>query len=307
MLMHLLITGIAGQIGTRLAQMLDGQGIPFRGLDMADPGFPCEWLRCDLTRPLRDPALAAFLAPVTHVVHLASVMSVAKDIAAEFQEHFDVNVVGLLNLLEALPAGVEHFAFASSMTVYGTPEKMPVDESHPTRPDNLYALGKLATERYLRLYSAGAGLPVAVLRYSSVYGPGRITHRAVPNMIERALDGQAPVINGTGATVRDYVYIDDVVEATIAACRKRASGVFNVGSGLGTSVRELAEAILAEAAPALSPEFRADRPDGYSLRYDVRKMRDELGTSPGWTLGEGIRQCVAWHRDRRGAGQGDPR
>lgn len=298
--MHILITGISGQIGTRMAGMLAGRGVRFSGLDIAPPRVDCPFFRYDLTSPAEGPELAEFLAPVTHVVHLASVMSVADDVSAQFDEHFRVNVVGLTHLLRALPPGIEHFAFASSMTVYGVPERMPVDEGHPTRPNNLYALGKLAAERYLRLHARAAGLPTALLRYSSVYGPGAITHRAVPNMIETVLDGGVPHINGTGATVRDYVYIDDVVEATLAAGRLCADGVFNVGSGRATSVAEVARTVLDELAPEREPVYDASRPDGYDMHYSVQRMVRELGCPPRVGFAEGIRLTAAWHAGLRG-------
>ena len=301
----ILITGISGQIGSRLSEILHRKGIAFRGIDLVPPSKPCTFMEYDLLGLTGVVGIKSFLEPVTHVIHLATEMSNSRDVWNDWERHYIHNVMGTLSLLECLPKTIQHICFASTMVVYGTPERLPVDEDHSLKPENLYGLGKLATERYLKLFSKTKEVPVSILRYSSVYGPGRITKRAIPNMIENVLDGKPIKINGTGATQRDYIYLDDVCNITIAASEGSVDGVFNVGSGKGTSVKELAETILDTLDCSLyaecidSPLFDLQKPDGYSFVYDIGKLQETFGHAPKTTLREGVRKTVEWHEKRR--------
>jgi UDP-glucose 4-epimerase len=290
-----LVTGAAGQIGRALGRLLDEKGIARRGVDVVEAPGDAPFLRCDLSDPAGIAALREFCRPVTHAVHLASRITNEKDLAACYARQYALNVGGTLNLLEALPAGLRHVAFASTMTVYGAPRSLPVRESHPVAPNCVYALCKLAAERFLAEFAGGRGIPAAVLRYSSAYGPGPFVPRAIPRMIRRLLDGEPPEVFGDGSVRRDYIYVDDLCRATLQACRLEADGVFNVGTGIGTSSAELAAMLSRLAGARLQPRRvggALDAQAASSLWFDIAKMRRELGCSPEVSLEDGLAATI---------------
>lgn len=302
------VTGAGGQIGRAMTRLLDERGIAHRDVlspRAADaPPAPgrAPALRCDLADPGALDGLAEFCAPATHVMHLASRISSAKDLAEEYPGQFRLNVGGALNLLQALPPAVRHISFASSLTVYGSAAAAAVDEDQPPAPNCVYALCKLAVERHLRSYAARTGVRTALLRYSSAYGPGPARGRAIPAMIARLLDGLPPEVYGAGAAKRDYVYLDDLCRATLAASFKEAEGVFNIGTGKGTTTAELAALLARLAGTAAAPVFipRAlDAQSESSLVYDIGKMRRELGCAPRVSLEEGLLETIRYFRELR--------
>jgi len=152
--MVVLVTGAAGRIGSAMVELLRSLKVERRCLDLAPSRRPVEepWKLCDLAE-LSDPeGLRAFCRPVTHVIHLASRVTNSKDFAATFPSQFRIEVLGTLNLLRALPSSARHVAYASSMTVYGAPEHLPVGEDHPLRPSCVYALCKVVTEQHLAAF-----------------------------------------------------------------------------------------------------------------------------------------------------------
>jgi UDP-glucose 4-epimerase len=296
---EILVTGIAGQIGSRFAEILKQEGISFRGIDILDinPSYP--YLKYNLSDRADIDRLRCFIKPATHVIHLASRMSNESNIEKGVSENFNINVLSTVNLLNALSRETKHLAFASTMTVYGIPDQLPVRETSHTQPDNLYAATKLMTEKYLSVFSKKNSLPIAVLRYSSVYGPGRITDRAIPRIIENVIDGCSPLIKGSGSTVRDYIYIDDVVYATLVSSAKHASSIINIGTGVGTSLKQLAEKIIELSQESVELKFDLESQDGHSIYYDISKMKNELEYVPCVTLSDGLATEISWHKLRR--------
>lgn len=290
-----LVTGAAGQIGRRLLRLLQERGVACRALDLVPVVAGVPALACDLSAPAAVPLLKEFCRPVTHVVHLAGKISASKDLAESYRDQFRVSVRGTLRLLEALPRErLDHFSFASSMTVYGTPDALPVPETHAVRPSCVYALGKLAAERVLADFRARTGVPVAVLRCASVYGPGTPPERAIPRMIARALAGRAPEVHGDGSVARDYIYVDDLCAGVLAASLQRADGVYNLGTGVGTTSAQLADALarLTGCPPPVRVAYAQDAQALASMVYDVGKLRAELGFAPRTTLEEGLRRTI---------------
>lgn len=290
-----LLTGASGLIGRALASALDERGLAHLDVCRTPPGTSSPFLPCDLSDPSALARLAEFCRPATHVIHLASRISNAKDLASGYREQFAVNVSATLNLLRALPPSVRHFAYASSFTVYGNTRVSRVDEGHPVAPNNVYGLCKLAVERHLEEFGARAGVPVAVLRYTSVYGPGSAPGRAIPAMIARLLAGRPPEVYGAGSARRDYLYVDDACRAALQAALGEAEGVFNVGTGVGTATAELASLLVRLTGASVAPVFvprELDAQAASSLVYDVGKMRRELGFTPAVSLEEGLLKTI---------------
>lgn len=296
-----LVTGAAGHIGRCMGRLLREQGVDHRGTDLVPCPDYAEFRACDLSDPAAPEALAAFCAPVTHVIHLASRIHNLKSLAGSYAEQYKVNVAGTLHLLKALPPTARHLCYASSMTVYGNAASEAVDESHPVQPNCVYALTKLAAERLLLEEGPRRGLKVALLRFTGAYGPGGVSGRAIPNMIARLLEGRAPEIYGAGTARRDYIYVDDLCRATLRAATSEAEGVFNVGTGVGISASELAGLLIRLTGSAVAPAASAKAVDAQaasSMVYDIGKMRRELGFTPEVTLEEGLLRTI---RDFRAA------
>src|SRR5205823_4777176 len=144
---------------------------------------------------------------------------------------------------------------ASAVSVTGAHVSAPGRETDAPRPETPYAIAKLASGESIEIVCAASGWTPCVLRYSTVYGPGETVPRAIPNFIRAALDGQPPVIAGDGLDEHDYVHVSDVVDATTLALRHRATGIFNVGSGIGTSTIDVARMVIRLTGAHVEPVF----------------------------------------------------
>jgi UDP-glucose 4-epimerase len=224
-------------------------------------------------------------------------------------------VDGLLNLLEAArEAGVGRFLYVSSGgVVYGEPEQRPTPESAPKLPESPYGVTKLAGEQYLYYYHRVHGLEYAALRYSNVYGPRQDPHGeagVIAIFSTRLLGGDPLLVFGDGEQTRDYVYVGDVVAANLLltdASFPRARSLddrgFNVGTGIETSVNELADTLIGIAGSDSRVEHASARPG--ELRHsslDASRLRS-LGWAPRQGLAEGLRVTYEWSREQA-AGEG---
>jgi UDP-glucose 4-epimerase len=284
-----LVTGGAGFIGSHLVAALIARGLSVRVLDDLSVGtrerVP-QGARL-LVGDLRDRAvLAEALAGVEVVFHLAGRVTI-RGSADDFIGDFEVNLGGMVALLDALRGTrVTKLVFASSMAVYAeSDDARPVAESHPTEPRSPYGAAKLAAEHYARLVCGRLGIAQVSLRYFNTYGPGQTVSPYVGVMtyfVDALLEGRPLEIFGDGKQVRDFVHVEDVVSATVAVLDARlAQGVFNVGSGRGTSVNELARLLASRLDPTARIVHRAPRAE--ELRCSVaelRAVRQALGYTP---------------------------
>jgi UDP-glucose 4-epimerase len=198
--------------------------------------------------------------------------------------------MGTLALVQRLPESVSRICFASSLMVYGPEAPQPVAETHCARPATVYAVGKLATESYLRLHAMTSGRSVVILRYATAYGPMETVPRAVPNFIRHVLSGRPPVIYGEGDDVRDYVHVHDVVDATLLALAhvEPAVQVFNVGTGRGHTTREVAEKIIRLAGEPTQPIYQPKQNAASRIVGDISRARNILGYEPQIGLDNGL-------------------
>src|SRR5437764_923576 len=239
--------------------------------------------------------------------HHAAQMDVRRSVADPL---FDarVNILGLLNLLEAARhAGVKRLVFVSSGgAVYGEQETFPAPETHPTNPVSPYGVSKRAGELYAFFFQAEYRLPFVALRYANVYGPRQDPHGeagVVAIFTGRMLGDEPVVVNGDGRQTRDYVYVGDVARANLLALETRATGPFNIGTGVETDVNALASLLLA-AAGSRSQVRHGPPKSGEQRRsvIDCRRAAELLGWRPEVSLAEGLGRTVAWFRERAGAG-----
>jgi UDP-glucose 4-epimerase len=217
------------------------------------------------------------------------------------------NVLGSLNVLEASRKyGVRKLIYAATGgAAVGEPRYLPVDEDHPVEPLSPYGASKHAVEHYVSLYRQTFGLDTTILRYTNIYGP-RQDPRGEAGVIAifagLMLTGGQPVVNGTGEQERDYVYVGDVAHANVLALEKGGGGMFNIGTGVSTSVNELFD-MLAELTGYGEPRRHGPALSGEVFRIYVTndRARRELGWEPTVALDEGLRLTVESIRDRMAA------
>jgi len=304
-----LVTGGAGFIGSHVADALVERGFSVHVLDDLSSGVEdnvpggVPLHRMDV----RDPKVAALFERERYdvLVHHAAQMDVRRSVA-DPKFDADVNLGGLLNLMEAGRAnGLRKVVFASTGgAIYGEPAYVPQDEEHPLRPLSPYGVTKLASEKYLYYYKHVYGIPFVALRYGNVYGPRQNPHGeagVVAIFSSQLLNGEQPVINGDGEQTRDYVFVSDVAAANLAALGTKHSGVFNVGTGLETSVNRLFARLRDELAPEVEERHgpgKAGEQRRSVLSYE--RSRNLLGWEPTVNVKEGLRLTASWFRDRHG-------
>ena len=298
-----LVTGGAGFIGSHLVDRLVADGQSVCVIDDLSTGSErnvpraARLQRIDIgdAEALRH-AIAAFRPDF--VFHIAAQTDVGRSIR---EPDFDarVNVLGSLNVLRAaVAAGTRRIVYASTAAVYGTPERLPVPETHPTRPLSDYGASKLAFEHYLHAYQARGLIEFAALRYANVYGPRQqVSGEAgvVAIFTRRMLAGDPVTIFGDGTKTRDYVYVGDVVEATVRAAQGPAGVVANLGWGREVSDLELFRAIAAATRYPNQPTYAADRPgDIARICLDAAAAQRTWSWKPAIALSDGVRQVVEW-------------
>jgi len=218
----------------------------------------------------------------------------------------EVNVTGTLNLLKvSLDSGVKRFIQASSASIYGNTKTLPIKEDLPPKPISPYAVSELAAENYVRVFCKAYGLETVCLRYFNVYGP-RQTYSPYSGVItifvNQLLQNQSPTIFGDGRQTRDFVYVEDVVNANMLALTKReATGeVFNIATGTATTINKLVENLLEiMGKKGLKPVHKDPRPGDIRHSYaSIEKAGKILGYKPVFTLKEGLTKLVEWYTAR---------
>lgn len=300
--MRALITGGAGFIGSHLAARLRRDAVDVRILDDFRTGSRGNLARCDVEMIegsiLDEATVARAMAGVDWVFHLAALVSVPESVAAP-RSCVSLNVLGLLNVLEAAAAaGVGKLCFASSAAVYGADPTVPKREEMKPDPRSPYAVTKLDGEYYCRQFTDAGRLRTVALRFFNVFGPRQDPAgpygAAVPIFFRDALAGRPLTIHGDGGQTRDFVYVEDIVDALVfVASQPGLSGVFNAGYGGQTTVLELAERIIVLTGSRSPIRFAAGRAG------DVRHSRASIdrlhaaGWRPAGTLEQGLERTWA--------------
>jgi UDP-glucose 4-epimerase len=305
--MNFLITGAAGFIGSTLANQLAREGHQVRGLDDLSTGDP-QALSPDVHFTRGDvndrPKLWTLLQEVDCVYHLAARVSVPESILYP-REYNAANVGGTVSLMEAMrDVGVKRVVFASSGAIYGNQETQPMTEGQTPIPSSPYAVSKLAAEYYVRTIGELWGIETTSLRIFNAYGPGQHLPASnppvVPYFLRQALRSGTLVVNGDGRQTRDYVYVDDVVSAMVAAATApNIDGlVINVGFGAETSTLTLADLALKVTGSRTNVVCSTQVPGGVSrLCADLSLAAQKLNYRPAIALEDGLRLTL--QRDGR--------
>ena len=304
--MRVLVTGGAGFIGSHLVDALLARGDAVTVLDNLSNGS-MDNLKNHTTNSgfrfiqgdIRDAkAIEKAVAGVDAVIHEAAMISVPLSIEDPELAH-SVNVGGTLALLKAsLERGVKRFVYASSCAVYGEQARLPISEDAPPKPLSPYASSKLVAEQSCRAFYELEELETVCLRYFNVYGPKQTGEYAgvMTKFMERLRANQPPIIYGDGEQTRDFVYVSDVVDATLLALERdgAAGKTLNVGTGRATSINELCGIFLRLAGKiGLKPTHEAPRSgDIRQSQADIAKMRKLLGYEPKVSLEQGVEKLL---------------
>lgn len=239
------------------------------------------------------------------IFHLAAQADVRESVARPVLDA-EVNIIGTINVVEgAREAGTRKVVFAASGgTLYGEPQELPVRESHPHRPASPYGVSKKAAVDYLAAYRDLHGIEYTALALGNVYGPrqggeGEGEAGVVSIFAARLLAGQPCTIFGDGEQTRDFVYVDDVVDAFARAASKGSGLLLNVGTGVETTINRLYDAMAAAAGVTAPPTYAPARP-GELLRSALDPVRAaiHIGWKPWTGIDEGVRQLLDWYRRR---------
>lgn len=236
------------------------------------------------------------------VFHLASQVDLNASIADPLNDA-EINIIGSINLMKfSAKYGIEKFIFSSSGgAIYGEQESFPADELHPTLPQSPYGLSKLTVEKYLDFYSGNYGLNSVSLRYSNVYGPRQNLKGeagVVSIFCRNILKGIQPVINGNGEQTRDFVFVDDVVDANLKAMELPGSGVFNISTSIEITVNELFANIANNYDYKNEPEHSvSENPGQFRSVLSNNKAKEYLNWQPKTNLEKGLQKTCEWFRN----------
>ncbi len=307
---HALVTGAAGFIGSTLTDRLLADGVRVTGVDLFTDYYDPALKRRNLEGALKHPSFRlleldlgaadlAGLPEVDVVFHQAAQPGVRASWGREFAAYTHHNVLATQRLLERYrQSKLERFVYASSSSVYGDAESYPTPESALPRPFSPYGVTKLAGEHLVLLYGRNFGLPVAALRYFTVYGPRQRPDMAFHRFCRAMLQGEPIAVYGDGKQSRDFTFIADAIEANVRAWRRAApQGVYNIGGG---SQVEVLEAIrLLEERLGVKAQLRfEERPPGDPLRTraDAARLAADLDYTTTVSIGDGLAAEAEWAR-----------
>jgi UDP-glucose 4-epimerase len=307
-----LVTGVAGFLGSTLAEALRKQGFDIVGVDAFTGNYEPSRKRANLAGLMRDPGFrlvevdlrVAPLAPlfegVTHVAHLAALPGERASWGETFREYAEHNVIGTQRLLEAARGRpLTSMAVASSSSVYGVPHRFPTPEDEPRRPISPYGATKVATEALAHAYRREAGIPTVSLRYFTVFGPRQRPDMGFHRFFEAARRGEAVTVYGDGRQTRDFTYVDDAVQATVASLRQRTPEfAYNVGGGHQVTLNEVLDLMERIVGRRIERRHVEDqRGDPRDTASDSALARRDLGFRPGTALEAGLIRQWEWQRN----------
>ena len=308
--MRVLVTGGCGFIGSHLVDRLVNDGHEVHVVDNLSSGHArnlnprahmhdADVRSAKLAQAFREARPEA-------VFHMAAQISVAYSTRAPVADA-SANIMGTLNLIKQCGRhGVRHVIYSSTGgALYGEPIYLPCDEEHPVKPLSPYGASKFAAETYLHTMSSLGGFGYTCLRYSNVYGPRQDPHGeagVVAIFCGRMLRDEEVVIFGDGSQERDFVYVDDVVEANVKALEQEAGGVYNIGAGVGTDVNTVFQALADAAEYTRQPRYAPYRKgDVYKIRLDAGLAERELGWEPKVGIDEGLQRTLGYFRSAMSA------
>jgi len=307
--MKAFVTGVAGFIGSTLAERLVRAGDDVVGIDCFTDYYPREAKERNLaflrTAPnfrfiesrIQDADLGRLVADRTHVFHLAAQAGVRKSWGRDFDVYTTNNIEATQMLLEAcVGTGIERLVYASSSSVYGDLVAMPMREDALPQPVSPYGVSKLAAEQLCYLYFVNFGVPTVSLRYFTVYGPRQRPDMGFHKFLRATLERTPIAVYGDGEQTRDFTFVEDIVSANIAAAERGVSGrVYNIGGGSRVSLNHVLELIgrVTGRQPVIAREA-AQKGDMRHTYADTELARADLAFRPTTDLERGLAAEFSW-------------
>ncbi|MFB3854543.1 MAG: NAD-dependent epimerase/dehydratase family protein [Vicinamibacterales bacterium] len=307
--MNALVTGVAGFIGSHLADRLLDAGASVVGLDCFTDFYPREVKENNLAGLKKRPGfrfvestiqaadLDGLLGWSTHVFHLAAQAGVRKSWGRDFAVYTENNIEATQVLLEAsVGKPIEKLVYASSSSVYGDEVQLPMREDAVPGPLSPYGVTKLAAEHLCLLYHRNFGVPAVALRYFTVYGPRQRPDMAFHRFLRAAVEGRPISVYGDGNQTRDFTYVADAVTATAAAGGKGVPGrVYNIGGGSRVSINDVLAIVRRLAGSELDVRYlQVEKGDMRDTYADTSRAREDLGFRPQHALEEGLEAEFRW-------------
>jgi nucleoside-diphosphate-sugar epimerase len=307
--MRVLVTGVAGFIGSSLSEKLLDEGFQVIGVDSFFDYYPRKIKENNLCHLLKQADFEfiesdileidwdKIISGVKGVFHQAAIAGVRASWGQKFDQYVQNNILGTQRLLEACKdKSIEKFIYASSSSVYGDTDELPIRENSPTNPVSPYGVSKLAAEHLASLYFKGYGVPTVSLRYFTVYGPRQRPDMAFHKFITAIMNGDQIEVYGTGEQTRDFTFIDDAVEANIQAFKSARPGeVYNIGGGsrikLIDAIRIIEKTVSKEANLVYTEPQRGDARHTFS---DVTKAKKDFDYAPKTDVKSGLEKHFEW-------------
>ena len=306
--MKILVTGGAGFIGSQVADAFIADGHDVYIIDNLSTGnekninHKAQFLKYDINSP--DILKIFEKEKFDAVNHHAAQIDVRKSVNDPI---FDasINILGTINLLQnCIKTGVKKFMFASTGgAIYGEQEYFPADENHPTKPVSPYGITKLTIEKYLFFYKNEYGLNYTILRYANVYGPRQNPlgeAGVVAIFTNKLIKNENPIINGNGNQTRDYVFVEDVVKANIINLNNNSSDIYNVGTGIETSVNEIFSK-LNKISGGIAEEKHGPAAKGEQLRSVITsdKLYKKFDWKPSVKIDDGLKKTFNYFESKK--------
>jgi UDP-glucose 4-epimerase len=310
--MNALVTGVAGFIGSTLAERLCSEGASVIGIDCFTDYYPRAIKEQNLAglkgqsgfriveSSIQAADLAGLLADRTHVFHLAAQAGVRKSWGHDFGLYTVNNIDATQILLEACTKrSLDRFVYASSSSVYGDSVALPMGESALPQPISPYGVTKLAAEQLCHLYHVNHGLPTVSLRYFTVYGPRQRPDMGFHRFLRATIRAEPITVYGDGDQTRDFTFVADAVTATVAAATKGVPGrVYNIGGGSRVSINDVVELI--GRVSGRHPVVTGDSAQKGDMRHtyaDTSLARADLGFTPAVALEDGLSAEYQWLKE----------
>ncbi len=307
--MKSVVTGVAGFIGSYLAEELLEMGHQVVGIDSFTEFYPRQMKESNLFAlqnnnkfrliegRLQDLNLERVLSGANYIFHLAAQAGVRTSWGESFSDYVDNNIIATQVLLESSKKlHLKKLVYASSSSVYGDVDKLPMSEDMKLCPISPYGVTKLAGERLSSVYNKSYHIPVVILRYFTVYGPRQRPDMAFHRFFRAAINGDTIVIYGDGSQTRDFTFVSDAVRGTLAAAEQGKSGrVYNIGGGNRTSLKDTLAVIKRVSGEKLKVKWddfhRGDMRHSYA---DTTRAQRELNFAPQVDLEAGLKQQYQW-------------
>ena len=302
--MKVLVTGGAGFIGSNIVDKLIEENYEVIIIDDLSTGKEehinekAKFYKADISSKEINDIFEK--ENINIVIHTAAQIDVQKSISNPIYDCKN-NIIGTLNILEACKKHkIEKLVYSSSAAVYGQPDYLPVDEEHPINAMSGYGISKHTPEHYIKMYSDIYELNASILRYSNVYGPRQDPKGeggVISIFVDKMLDNEKPIIYGDGEQTRDFIYVEDIVSANLAAINKDKTEVYNISCNKKNSINDLATIINKILDTNFSPIYKEARPG--DIRHSVldnNKALNSLAWKPQYDLEQGLKETITYYK-----------